>query len=105
MQLLVALYAFAAWQYFWPPWTGSTDWRAHVGGVLGGFTCGLLLRNFDCPLVLTPWSSESIKILGIPRESNARYSPDLSPRPGSASASDQSERDSRDLGGLARADS
>jgi membrane associated rhomboid family serine protease len=65
VQLLVALYAFAAWQYFWPPWPASTDWRAHVGGVLGGITCGFLLRNFDCPLVSKPWSSQSIKILGI----------------------------------------
>ncbi len=103
VQLLVALYAFAAWQYFWPPWPASTDWRAHIGRLLGGIACGFLLRHFDCPLVSKPWSSQSIKILGISREINAQYSPDLSPRPGSSSPPDQRNANSRDLGGKALA--
>ena len=97
VQLLVALYAFAAWQYFWPPWPASTNWRAHVGGLLGGIACGFLLRHFDCPHVLKSWSSQSIKILGIPRESmpnTLRICPhDLEALP----HPDQPERDSRDL--------
>ena len=80
VQLLAALYAVAAWQYFWPPWPASTDWRAHVGGVLGG-----IVRTLVAELQMSACFEAVVKPIhqdpGNPLESNAQDSPDPSPRP------------------------